>query len=121
MSGMSGVLWIDRSCLPISGRLWSPPVVGGVRFANLFSFLCCVFGGIRVAHLFSFLCCVFGGVRVAHLFSFLCCVFGGVRVARLFVFLCCAFCFACLRSMSCVPNYADFSGLCIVDCLFGFL
>jgi hypothetical protein len=105
MSGMSGVLWIDRSCLPISGRLWSPPV----------------FGGVRVAHLFSFLCCVFGGVRVAHLFSFLCCVFGGVRVARLFGFLCCAFCFACLRSMSCVPNYADFSGLCIVDCLFGFL
>jgi hypothetical protein len=46
-------------------------------------------------------------------------VFGGVRVAHLFNFLC--FCFVCLRSVSCVPSVAGFSGLYIIDCPFDFL
>jgi len=37
--------------------------------------------------------------------------------------LCCVFCFCigCLRFVSCTPNVASFSGLSILDCLFGFL
>jgi hypothetical protein len=30
-------------------------------------------------------------------------------------------CFVCLRSVSCVPNVASFSGMFILDCPFGFL
>jgi hypothetical protein len=96
-------------------------VFGGVCVVHRFSFLCCVFGGIRVVHRFSFLCCVFGGVCVVHRFSFLCCVFGGVRVVHRFSFLCCGFCFACLRTVSSVPNVASFSALSILDWPFGFL
>jgi hypothetical protein len=44
----------------------------------------------------------FGGVCVAHLLSFLCCVF------------------FCLRSVSCVPYVASFSGFFILDCLSSF-
>ena len=44
----------------------------------------------------------FGGMCVAHLLSFLCCI----------VFLC----FACLRPVSCVPDFASVSGLSILDC-----
>ena len=34
--------------------------------------------------------------------------------------LCCVFCFDCLRLASSVPNVANFSGLSIIDCHFGF-
>ena len=78
------------------------------------------FWWVCVAHLFSFLCCVFGGVRVAHLFSFLCCVFGG-SVLLIFLVFCVVF-FVCLFCpMSCLVNFANFSGLYILDCPFGFL
>ena len=46
---------------------------------------------------------VLGGVRIAHRFSFLCC--GIFR----------------LRPVSFVRNVASFSGLSILECLFGFL
>jgi hypothetical protein len=39
---MAGVLW-DEKLLAALGRLYSPPVLSGVRVAHLFSFLCCVF------------------------------------------------------------------------------
>ena len=58
--------------------------------------------------IFLVFCAVFfGGVHVGHRSSFLCCV----------VFLC----FVYLRSVSCVPNVASFSGLSVLDCHFGFL
>ena len=95
----------------------SPPVFfGGVRFAHLFSFLCCpiiwVIGRVSYQrqkllilreHLGS--ASVFGRVRVAHLFSFL-------------LFSC--FCLF-VPTVSCVPNVARFFGLSIHDCPFGFL
>ena len=34
--------------------------------------------------------------------------------------LCCILCFVCLPLVSCVPNVASLSGLCILNCLFGF-
>jgi hypothetical protein len=37
-------------------------------------------------------------------FGFFVLVFCGVRIAHLFIFLCRIFCFACLRSVSCVPQ-----------------
>jgi hypothetical protein len=46
--------------------------------------------------------------------------FCGFRLARRFSFCVAFFCFVCLRLMSCVPNYASFSGLSVVDCPFSF-
>jgi hypothetical protein len=43
-------------------------------------------------------------------------VFGVIRVAHILVF-----CVVCLRPVSCVSNVASFSGLSIIDFLFGFL
>jgi hypothetical protein len=43
-------------------------------------------------------------------------VFGVIRVAHILVF-----CVVCLRPVSCVPNVVSFSGLSIIDFLFGFL
>ena len=49
-------------------------------------------------------------------------VVGGVRVANFVSFLyCVSFCLVCLRPVSCVPIVANFSGLSILDCPFGFL
>ena len=52
-----------------------------------------------------------------------CCqaIYGGVRVAHVLSFLCCVSCFVYLRPVSCVPSYAAFSVLSILDFLFDFL
>ena len=74
-----------------------------LMYSGVQHIVCCIlcyvclrlmYGGIE-----HILCCVFFCLRL---------IYGGVRHI-----LCCVFCFVCLRYMSCVPNVASFSVLCI--------
>ena len=56
-------------------------------------------------------------MRPRVLFTFF--VFACAELCPTHIVLC--FCFVCLRHVSCVPYFASFSGLSIIDCLFGFL
>jgi hypothetical protein len=47
--------------------------------------------------------------------------FGGGPCCSCFQFSVLRFCFVCLCLVSCIPNVVSFSGLCILDCSFGFL
>jgi hypothetical protein len=87
---------------------------------------------ILVAHLFSFL-----GFLLLFCFGFCCCccfvscvpsvpsVFVLYLVCPVFPVssscILCAQCSQCLRPVSCLPNFASVSRLCILDCTFGFL
>ena len=100
---------------------------GGVCIAH-----CLFSGGVCIAHRFlvlSVLLIVFCGVCISHRFLvvsvmlivFWWCLYyssfsGGVCIAHRFLVVS-----VCLRPVSFVPNVASVSGLCILDCPFGFL
>ena len=75
-----------------------------------------IFDGVRVAHLSLVFCVVF-----FVLFVFLLCLVCPMLPVSLDCLFLIAPCFVCLHPVSCVTNVASFSGLSIIDYLFGFL